>query len=157
MTQIVCGSGTTVDEMTNLQEPCSFGDIPLLTLVVCVTLVDSTHLEDGSPVESRRTHVDHAVARDRGRRRVVDVVRLEDDFAIGRHWDSISVGEGQSLVVIQNTVEILDPYGVYWAIQYQPDVLTCNGWRKDREPSKFNTCCVYTACCTRQVHCIELE
>ena len=81
------------------------------------------YLQQRSPVERRRADEDHAVARDRRRRRVVDVVHLEDDLAVGSHRDPVSVGQRQLLGVVQHRVEVLDPDGVHRSVQYQPHVV----------------------------------
>jgi len=62
-------------------------------------------------------HVDHSITRYCRRRRVVDVMHFEDDFARGRHRDSIAVRQRQSLVVVQHRVEVLDPDCVDRAVQ----------------------------------------
>jgi len=51
-------------------------------------------------------------------------VRLEDDLAVGRHGDTISVSESQGLVVVKDGVEILNPDGIDWAVKNQPNVLS---------------------------------
>lgn len=76
------------------------------------------------PVEARAGHVDHAVARDCGWGSVVDVVHLKNDLAVGRHRNSVAVGEGECLVVVQHRVQVLNPDCVDGAVQDQPDVLT---------------------------------
>ena len=80
--------------------------------------------ENGWPVETRAAHVHHAITWHSGRRRIVDVVRLEDDLAVGRHGDTISVSESQGLVVVKDGVEILNPDGIDWAVKNQPNVLS---------------------------------
>ena len=84
-----------------------------------------SHLQNGFPVEARAAHVDHAVARHGGRGGVVDVVGLEDDLAVWRHGDAVTVRQSECLVVVQHRVQILNPNGVHWAVQNQPDVFTC--------------------------------
>ena len=84
----------------------------------------ATYHEDGSPLETGAAHEDHAVARHRGGGRVVNVVHLKDDLAVGRHGDAVSIGKGQLLGVVQHRVEVLDPDCVHRAVQQQPDVLT---------------------------------
>lgn len=60
----------------------------------------------------------HPVPGHRRGRSVVNVGRLKDDFAAGRHRDSVAVGQRQRPIVVQHRVEILNPYGVDRAIQY---------------------------------------
>ena len=54
-------------------------------------------------------------------------MHLKEDLAVGGHRDAVSVGEGQGLVVVEDRVEVLDPYGVHRAIQQQPDMVSCTG------------------------------
>ena len=58
-------------------------------------------------------------------------MHLEDDLAVWRHGDTISVGESQGLVVVQDGVEILNPDGVYRAVKNQPYMLTLAGKKFD--------------------------
>jgi len=75
-------------------------------------------------VQYGTAHINHSVARNSRRRRVVDVVHLEDDLARGRHRDTVAVGQSQSLVVVEHRVEVLDPDSVDWTVQNQPDVFS---------------------------------
>jgi len=84
----------------------------------------SKTLNDGAPVENRAAHEDHSIARDGGRRCVVNVVNLKDDLAVGGHRDTIPVGQSERLVVVQHRVEVLDPNGINWAIQHKPDMVS---------------------------------
>ena len=54
-------------------------------------------------------------------------MRLKDNLAVWCHWDAVSIGQGECLVVIQHTVEVLNPNGIHWAVQHQPDVLPLFG------------------------------
>ena len=76
-------------------------------------------------MESGAAHVDHAVPGHCGRRGIVYVVGLKDDFTVWGHWDTITIGQGQGLVVVQHRVEVLNPDGINWTVQYKPDVFTC--------------------------------
>lgn len=49
---------------------------------------------------------------------------LKENLAVGRHGNTIAVGQCQGLVVVKHGVEILNPDGVDWAVQKQPDVVT---------------------------------
>lgn len=89
-----------------------------------------SHLQNWAPVKHRRTHEDHAVAGDGSRGGVVNVVRLKDDLAVGSHGNPITIGEGQRAVIIQHRVQILNPDGINWPIQNNPNVLT---WDKYSE------------------------
>ena len=80
--------------------------------------------QDGFPVQNGAGHEDHAVSGHSGWRGVVNVVDLKDDLAVGGHGDSISVSQGQSLVIVQHRVQVLNPDSIYWAVQQKPDVLT---------------------------------
>ena len=84
-----------------------------------------THLQNGSPVEHRRAHEDHAVSRDSRRRCVVDVVHLEENLGVGRHRDSVAVGQCERLVVVKYRVQVLDPDGVDGAVKDEPHVVSC--------------------------------
>lgn len=78
------------------------------------------------PIESRRTHVNHTIARHCCRRRVVNVLRFENDFTRRRHIQSIAIGQRQCFVVVQHRIQVLDPDTVDGAVEYQPYVLTWN-------------------------------
>ena len=54
----------------------------------------------------------HAASGDGGGRSVVNVVRLENDFAQVGHGHAVSVGQRQRPVVVQHRVEIFDPHRV---------------------------------------------
>ena len=84
-----------------------------------------THLQNGSPVEHRRAHEDHAVSRNSRRRRVVDVVHLEENLGVGRHRDSVAVGQCERLVVVKYRVQVLGPAGVDRAVEEEPHVVGC--------------------------------
>ena len=73
-----------------------------------------------------------------GRRSVVDVVRLEDDLAIGRHGQPVAVGQRQRPVIIQHRVEILDPQRVHRSIQHQPNVFSLLGFQRLPPQSRKN-------------------
>ena len=90
-------------------------------------MIKIANLQNGLPIHDRGAHVHHAVARHGGRRRVVDVVRLEDDLAVGRHGDAVTIGQGQRLVVVKHAVQVLNPDGVHWPVQDDPDVFTLYG------------------------------
>ena len=47
---------------------------------------------------------DHSASGDGGRRRVVDVVRLEDDFGTVGHGQPVAVGQRQRLIVVQKLI-----------------------------------------------------
>lgn len=64
--------------------------------------VDEPALEDRSPFHDGSAHEDHAVARHGGGRGVVDVVHFEEDLGVGGHRDAVTVGQSQSLVVVQH-------------------------------------------------------
>ena len=49
---------------------------------------------------------------------------LEDDLTVGGHRDTVTVSQGEGLVVVQHRVEVLNPDSVHWAVQHQPDVLS---------------------------------
>lgn len=55
-------------------------------------------------------------------RSIVNVVRLEDDFAVRRHWQPITVGQRQCSVVIQHGIQVFNPEWVDWSIEYQPNM-----------------------------------
>lgn len=85
------------------------------------------YLQNWTPVKHRRAHEDHAIARDGSWRGVVDVMRLEDNLAVGGHWNSIAISQRQRAVIIQHRVQVLNPDGINWPIQHDPNVLT---WHK---------------------------
>ena len=100
------------------------------TLIIITIIINQrqqgsdSDLQDGAPVQAGAAHVHHAIARHCGWGGVVDVVRLKDDLAVGRHGDAISVGQSQGLVVVQHRVQVFNPDGIYWSIQHQPDVFS---------------------------------
>ena len=48
---------------------------------------------------------------------------LKDDLAERCHWDSVTVGQGQGLVVVKDGVQVLDPNGVDGTVKDKPHVL----------------------------------
>ena len=60
------------------------------------------HLQYRAPVEHRGAHEHHAVTRDSSWRRVVDIMWLENHFAVGSHGYTISIRQGESFVVVQH-------------------------------------------------------
>ena len=87
--------------------------------------MDEPTLENRSPFHHGRAHEDHAVARDGGRRRVVDVVNLEENLGVGCHRNAIAVRQCQRLVVVQHRVQVLDPDGVNRSVKNQPHIIRC--------------------------------
>lgn len=55
---------------------------------------------------------------------------LKDDLAVGGHGDTVPISQGQSLVVIQHRVQVLDPDSIHRPVQHQPDVFTYKRHRK---------------------------
>ena len=51
-------------------------------------------------------------------------MHLEDDLTVGGHGDTVTVGQGQGLVVVKDRVQVLNPDGVHWTVKYKPDVFT---------------------------------
>lgn len=80
------------------------------------------YLEHDSPRKHGGREERHAHPGYGGRRGVVNVVRFETQFGIGRHNDPIAVGQRQRLVVVQHGVQVLYPYRVHWAVQNDPAV-----------------------------------
>ena len=76
------------------------------------------------PVQDGATHEHHAVSRHSSWGGVVNVVHLKDDLTVGGHGDTVTVSQGQGLVVIKYRVQVLNPDGVYWAVENQPDMFT---------------------------------
>ena len=48
---------------------------------------------------------------------------FKDDLRVGRHGNTIAIGQSQRFVVVQHRVEILNPDGVDGTVQQQPYVL----------------------------------
>ena len=53
-----------------------------------------------------------------------NIVYFKDNFAIGSHYNTITVSQGQGFVVVKNGIQVLNPYGIHRSIQYKPNVLT---------------------------------
>lgn len=80
--------------------------------------------KDGLPVEDGAGHEHHAVPGHSSGGGVVDVVYLKDDLAVWSHGDTVSVSQGQGFIVVQHRVQVLNPDGIYRAVQQQPHMLT---------------------------------
>ena len=80
--------------------------------------------QDWVPVQDGAAHEHHTVSRHSSWGRIVNVVHLKDDLTIRGHGDTITISQGQGLVVIQYRVKVLNPDGVYWTVQHQPHMLT---------------------------------
>ncbi|RNA11512.1 hypothetical protein BpHYR1_000029 [Brachionus plicatilis] len=61
-------------------------------------------LDYGSKVQARAAHVDHSISGHSGRRCVVNVVRLKNDFTIGGHLNPVAICQSQCLVVVQDRI-----------------------------------------------------
>ena len=57
-------------------------------------------LQDGSPVQRRRAHINHSIPGYGSWRGVVYVVGLKYNFAVGRHRYTVTICKGESLVVV---------------------------------------------------------
>ena len=79
------------------------------------------------PVKTRAAHIDHTIARHRSRRGVVNIVRLEDNLAVGRHRNTVAIGQLQRSVVIQHRVQVLDSNGVHGTVEHNPHVIALFG------------------------------
>lgn len=50
-------------------------------------------------------------------------MHLEDDLAVRGHWNTVTISQGQGLVVVKDRVEVFDPDGIHWTIQKQPRMI----------------------------------
>lgn len=50
-------------------------------------------------------------------------MRLKHYFAVRCHGDTIAISQSQGLVVVQHTVEILNPDCIHRTVQNNPDML----------------------------------
>lgn len=57
---------------------------------------------------------------DCGRRRELEVVRLEDKVDVVSEADSLPVGQREEVVVVKHRVERLDPLGIHVSVANQP-------------------------------------
>ena len=81
-------------------------------------------INDWVPVENWAAHKDHSIARHRRRWSIVDIVHLKDDFTVWCHWNTVTISQGQGLVVIKDRVQVLYPNGIDRSIQQQPNMIT---------------------------------
>lgn len=93
------------------------------SLLKCLTRDKSRnpHLKHRSPIQPRGAHVHHTVAWHSSWWGVIYVVRLKDDLTLRGHGYSVAISQSQGLVIIQYTVEVLNPDGIHWSVQYDPD------------------------------------
>mmetsp|Transcript_10932 Transcript_10932/g.12860 ORF Transcript_10932/g.12860 Transcript_10932/m.12860 type:complete len:895 (-) Transcript_10932:5695-8379(-) len=68
-------------------------------------------------------HVNNTGARHRGGGGIVQVLRLEHRLHQWAHGDTVTIGKGQDLVVIEHSVQVLNPDSVHGAVQHDPCVL----------------------------------
>jgi len=53
---------------------------------------------------------------------VIEVLNFEDQLALVSHGDTFTVGEGEDLIVIEDSVEVLDPDCIDWPVAGEPDI-----------------------------------
>ena len=51
-------------------------------------------------------------------------MHLKDDLTVGSHGDTVTISQGQGLVVVKYGVQVFNPDGVDWAVQNEPDMFT---------------------------------
>lgn len=66
--------------------------------------------------------VDLSTSGDCSRRGVVQVLHLEDQLTLVGHRNTLSVGKGQDLVIIEHSVQVLNPKSIDWSVAGEPNV-----------------------------------
>ena len=74
-------------------------------------------LQNGVPVHDGGAHEHHSISRHSRWRGVVYVMNLKDNLTVGCHGYTVTVCQGQCLVVIKDGVEVLDPDSIDWTIK----------------------------------------
>jgi len=97
---------------------------PVSFLLVGVALnllsVSAPGIDEWSPAEISGRYVDDSASGHSGWGSIVQVLDLEDHFAVIGHWNTLSIGEGENLVVIEHSVQVLNPNGIDWSIANNP-------------------------------------
>lgn len=78
------------------------------------------HLEYGLPAKGGGAHEDHTHTGHSSGGGIIHVVHLKHKLAGWGHGDTVTISQCQCFVIIQHRVEVLNPYGIHRAIQYNP-------------------------------------
>ena len=80
-------------------------------------------LIQGPPAYLSRLQVDHTASRYCGRRRLLQVHRLEHHIHVVRHLNDFSAHQAELLVVIEHGVHVLNPDGIDGSIEDKPALI----------------------------------
>jgi hypothetical protein len=105
---------------------CHEGVNPVSLFVAAVLLELNTILapgiEEWLPTKIWWGHIDDTAAGHGSWGGVIQVLDFEGHLALVGHWDTFTVGKSQNLVVIEHSVEVLNPNSVDWAVTINPSV-----------------------------------
>ena len=65
----------------------------------------------------------HATSRDGCQSSIFKVLNFEHDSYIGRQWQSFTIWQSQKSIVIQDRVNIFDPFWVNISVKYDPKII----------------------------------
>ena len=65
----------------------------------------------------------HATSRDGCQSSIFKVLNFEHDSHIGRQWQSFTIWQSQKSIVIQDRVNIFDPFWVNISVKYDPKII----------------------------------
>lgn len=64
------------------------------------------------------------IPRHGSRRGIVNIMRFEYDFAVRCHRNTVTVSQCQCFIVVQNRVEVFNPYCINWSIKNEPYIFS---------------------------------
>lgn len=82
--------------------------------------IEQPSLNQWSPEEIGGRYIDDTTSRDCSWGSVVQVLDLKSHLGGIRHWNSLGVGEGKNSIIIEHSVEVLNPNGIYWSVTNNP-------------------------------------
>jgi hypothetical protein len=81
-------------------------------------------VNEWSPEKISGRDIDNTASRYSSWGGVVEVLDLEHHLGVVSHWDSLGVSKSKNLVIIEHSVQVLNPNGIDWTITNDPrDVL----------------------------------
>jgi hypothetical protein len=93
-------------------------------------LVFNPALDVGFPAHFLSSKVDHAASADRRGTRLSKVLYLEEHVHLLSKLDALAVRKAKSLVIVEDSVHILDPEGIDRAIKDSPDSVKLLSFRR---------------------------
>jgi len=103
-------------------DPLALFRVARLRSLRLVNSIGDPSVNEGLPVEISVGHENDTVTRDSSRGGISEILNLESHLGGVTHGDTLRVGESQNLVIIKDSVQILNPNGVDRSITINPIV-----------------------------------